>query len=209
MSVASFFHSFLLLLACFWSAFILCWNQSLSLCVCSLLSLWGLEGSEDTVWHPGKVGTARKQLVVIVEEIEKRLERTWSWKRAWVANFKRNKLFGWVGCVYTITISCTRPIRFSFHPTHSICVQEETMQMFLCVCASVCTPVGGIILYTHSRRQMRCNTFHSVKTNKARVQSELLVSALPCPKVCQNECFSCQQKMETMFGDIWGCCQGS
>lgn len=37
-------------------------------------------------------------------------------------------------------------------------------------------------VHTHSRRQMRCNMFHSVKTNKALVQSELLVSALPCPK---------------------------
>lgn len=80
------------------------------------------------------------------------------------------------------------------------------MQMFLCV--PVCAPVGGIELYTHSRRQMRCNMFHSVKTNKALIQSELLASPLPCLKVCRNECFSCQQMMETMFGDIWGYSEG-
>lgn len=205
LSVTPLFHSFFLLSACFWSAFILCWNQSGMLYVFYLLSLWGLEGSEDTVWHPGKVGTARKQLVVIVEETEKRLERTWSWKL-----LTSNRINSLVGLdVYTRSQFCALA-PFGFHSIlHTVFAYRKRQCRCFCVCASVCTPVGGIILYTHSRRQMRCNTFHSVKTNKARVQSELLVSALSCPKVCQNECFPCQQKMQTVFGDIWGYCEGS
>lgn len=72
-----------------------------------------------------------------------------------------------------------------------------------CRCCCVCS-CGWHLLYTRSRRQMRCNMFHSVKTNKALIQSELLTSLLP--KMCQKECFSCQQMIETLFGDIWGYC---
>lgn len=52
------------------------------------------------------------------------------------------------------------------------------MQMFVCV------PVGGIYcIHTHTQlRQMRGNMFHSVKTNKCLIQSEILVSTLPYPK---------------------------
>lgn len=86
-----------LLFGRFWSALILCQNQSLMLCdVFYLLSLWGLEGNKDTVLRPGKdcQKTIRSNGNRDREETREGEERIWSWKRAWVPNFKYSKLFG-------------------------------------------------------------------------------------------------------------------
>lgn len=73
-----------------------------------------------------------------------------------------------------------------------------------CVCACVSSR-GWHILYIHSSEQMRRNMFYSVTDKQSSDTKWSTCVYSPLPKVCQKECFSCQQMMETMFGDIWGC----
>lgn len=156
--------------------------------VFNLLLLWGPGGSEDTVWHPGKRGAvaARKQLKV-VEKTDR--EDTEGGNLKLLEFPTSNKLF-LLSCTHTNNHTYTRglvpALYISSHSQRFFLdlsyIRKDNADVCVCLCVSV-LPWVAYILYTHSRKkQMRCNMFHSVKTNKALIQSDLLVSTLPCPK---------------------------
>lgn len=79
-----------------------------------------------------------------------------------------------------------------------------------CRCCCVCLCVLPWVAYTvytqHKADALQHVSFCQDKQSSDTKWATCVYS--PLPKVCQNECFSCQQMMETMFGDIWGYWEG-